>query len=157
VALLAFFDVHRPRSYHLDPNPVERYYGPWRDRVRDGGRVLRWAIIRAAGFGHSPKGLTAYRHFVASMNSRAFRQYRPGFYPGTIHLFNSVDTKFGRADLRLEMREHAKVSEIISIPGVRATFFVPPMVDEVARQLQNAIDAAEAGMSEVIPAVHTLE
>ena len=41
------------------------------------------------------------------MNGRANRRYQPEFFPGTITLFNTVESKFPREDLRLMMRPFA--------------------------------------------------
>mgnify|MGYP001545417886 CR=1 FL=1 len=143
VALLAFFDVNYPLPQNRHPDWIERFYGPWRDRVRDGARMFRWFVIRAAGFGRSPRGRADYRRFVAHMNSRAFRRYRPEFFPGEIKLFNTVNAKFAREDLRLRMRQYAEISQVISIPGDRSTLYVPPAVDELAWQLQNILESVD--------------
>jgi hypothetical protein len=37
----------------------------------------------------------------------------------------------------------AKTATVIELPGNRSTLFVPPVVDELARQLQTALAAAE--------------
>jgi hypothetical protein len=39
------------------------------------------------------------------------------------------------------MRDYARETRVVSIPGRRADLFLPPAVDEVARQLSAAIRA----------------
>ncbi|MGA3284751.1 MAG: hypothetical protein ABSD57_09875, partial [Verrucomicrobiota bacterium] len=106
-------------------------------------RMLRWSIVRAAGRGRDARWLPAYRRFVANMNSRANRSYKPVFYPGAMTLFITADTKFSREDLRLLMRHHVQETHVIAISGNRSGLFGRPAVDELARQLQSALDRAE--------------
>lgn len=143
VGLLALFDVPGPLPKWQHPDRVERWYGPLRDPVRDAFRILRWAVIRASGWGRTPRGVMAYRRFVANMNSRANRRYRPEFYPGTLTLFNTAQSKFPAHDLRLVMRQYAKETQIIPLPGNRTGLFARPVVDELARKLQSALELAE--------------
>ena len=91
--------------------------------------------------------LTRYRRFVAHMNALAMRRYRPEIFPGEIILFNTTETKV-IGDHRLRMGRFAKSSRAVAIPGNRISLYIPPSVDELARQLQMAITAAEAGMPE---------
>jgi hypothetical protein len=77
------------------------------------------------------------------MNSRANRRYRPEFFPGSITLFNTVESKFPREDRRLVMRHYAKDIQVILLPGKRSGLFARPVVDELARQLQSALALAE--------------
>jgi hypothetical protein len=144
VGLLALFDVPGPVPKWQHHDWVERWYAPIRDPVRDAFRILRWAIIRAAGLGRTPRGVSAYRRFVANMNSRANRRYHPEFFPGTFTLFNTADqSKYPRLDFRLLMRQYAKETRIIPLPGNRAGLFARPVVDELARQLQICLDRVE--------------
>jgi amino acid adenylation domain-containing protein len=143
VGLLALFDVPCPLPIWQHHDLIERLYGPLRDPVRDGFRMLRWAIIRAAGLSRNPRVAIAYRRFVSHMNGRANRRYRPEFFPGTITLFNTVESKFPREDRRLLMRRYARETQVIALPGNRSGLFVPPAVDELARQLQSALALAE--------------
>jgi amino acid adenylation domain-containing protein len=144
VGLLALFDVPGPVPKWQHHDWVERWYAPIRDPVRDAFRILRWAIIRAAGLGRTPRGVSAYRRFVANMNSRANRRYHPEFFPGTLTLFNTADqSKYPRLDFRLLMRQYAKETRIIPLPGNRAGLFARPVVDELARQLQICLDRVE--------------
>ena len=152
VGLLALFDVPGPLPKWQHHDWVERSYGPFRDPVRDAFRILRWAIIRAAGLGHTPRGVSAYRRFVANMNSRANRRYRPEFYPGTLTLFKTADqSKYPRVDLRLVMRQYAKETQIIPLPGNRTGLFARPVVDALARQLQICLDRAEGKQPPSLP------
>ena len=143
VGLLALFDVPCPLPTWQHHDWSERLYGPLRDPVRDAFRMLRWAIIRAAGLGRNPRVAIAYRRFVSHMNSRANRRYRPEFFPGSITLFNTVESKFPREDRRLVMRHYAKDIQVILLPGNRSGLFARPVVDELARQLQSALALAE--------------
>jgi amino acid adenylation domain-containing protein len=143
VGLLALFDVPCPLPTWQHHDWIERLYGPLRDPVRDAFRMLRWTIIRAAGLGRNPRVAIAYRRFVSHMNSRANRRYRPEFFPGSITLFNTVESKFPREDRRLVMRRYAKDTQVILLPGKRSGLFARPVVDELARQLQSALALAE--------------
>ena len=143
VGLLALFDVPCPLPIWQHHDLIERLYGPLRDPVRDGFRMLRWAIIRAAGLSRNPRVAIAYRRFVSHMNGRANRRYQPEFFPGTITLFNTVESKFPREDRRLVMRRYARETQVILLPGNRSGLFARPVVDELARQLQSALALAE--------------
>ena len=147
VGLLALLDVRYPLPSWRHHKLTERLYGPLRDPVRDAFRILRWSILRAAGLGRRTRWLPAYRSFVAHMNSRADRSYKPEFYPGTATLFITADTKFPREDLRLLMRHYVQEARVITVPGIRRGLFVPPAVDELARQLQACLDAVSASIS----------
>jgi hypothetical protein len=143
VDLLALLDVPLPLPAWKHPDWVERFYGPLRDPVRDAFRILRWSIARAAGSGRRARWLPAYRRFVAHMNSRANRSYRPAFYPGSLTLFITADTKYPCEDLRLRMCRCAQTSHIITIPGLRSGLFLKPAVDELARQFQICLQLAD--------------
>jgi tRNA A-37 threonylcarbamoyl transferase component Bud32 len=54
----------------------------------------------------------------------------------------TVDTVFPGEDRRLIVRRYAEESKIISLPGNRAGLFVPPVVDELAQQLQICLESA---------------
>jgi amino acid adenylation domain-containing protein len=143
VALLALMDVRHPMKSWQHPKWRERLLGTLRDPIRDGLRRLRWAIGRATGRTRGDRWLPDYRRFVAHMNSRADRAYTPKFYPGAATLFVTVDTKFPGADPRLPMRRHLQTSEVVTLPGLRSGLFVPPVVDQLARQLELALARAE--------------
>jgi len=143
VGLVALFDVPCPQSRWRHPDRTERLWGPLRDPVRNALRRLRWFFVRAAGWGRHARGLPAYRRFVAHMNSRAYRACRPAFYPGALTLFLTADTKYPGGDTRLVMRQHARETRIITVPGNRSGLFVRPAVDELARQLQNCLELAD--------------
>ena len=144
VGLVALFDVHGPRPAGQHPDRTERLWGPIRDPARDALRRLRWSIVRTAGLCRHDHWLPAYRRFVAHMNSRANRTYRPGFFPGALTLFLTADTKIPGEDTRLLMRQHAREAQVISVPGLRSGLFVRPAVEELARKLQQALALAEA-------------
>ena len=143
VDLLALLDVPHPFPSWRHHEWKEKLYGTLRDPVRDAVRILRWSIIRAMGLGRNPRWLTAYRHFVANMNSLANRTYQPKFYPGTVTIFITAGTKHPREDRRLMMRRYAQESRIITLPGNRSGLFLKPVVDELARQLQFCLEQAE--------------
>lgn len=143
VGLLALLDVRYPLPAWQQHEWVEKYYGPFRDPVRDAFRILRWAVARTVGLGRSARWLPAYRRFVAHMNSRANRTYRPQFYPETLTLFLTAETKFPRADLRLMLRRHAQTTQLITVPGLRSGLLLKPVVDEVAEKLQACMDAVK--------------
>jgi hypothetical protein len=87
--------------------------------------------------------LPNYRRFIANINGRAHRHYKPSFYPGEITLFITADTKFPHEDPRLRAQRLAHNTRVIAIPGERAGLFVKPAVDELARQLQICLKASE--------------
>jgi acyl carrier protein len=143
VGLLGLLDTGFPRPSPEHQKWRKRIYVSLRTPVHEAWGMLRWKIIRALGLGRNSRLLRAYRRFVARMNSRASRSYRPGFYPGEITLFITVGAKFTREDPRLMMRSLAKTTRVISISGNRAGLFAKPAVDELARQLQSAMENVE--------------
>lgn len=143
VALLALLDVPHPFPAWWHPDWREKWFGSLRDPVRDGARMLRWAVVRGLGRGRTQRGLTEYRHFVANMNSLANRRYRPRPYPGTLTLFTTAETRYDGGDRRLMMRRHARATRLITLPGVRRGLFARPVVDELAAKLQACLEEAE--------------
>ena len=107
-------------------------------------RIVRWSIVRAIGLGRSARWLPAYRRFVAKMNIRARRAYRPAFYNGTITLIMSADDRYPHKEMCLKMVPYARDTRIINIPGDRAVLFVPPTVDELSRQLDVSLGTAQS-------------
>jgi acyl carrier protein len=138
VGLVALIDSDFPARAGRRLRPAERLIEP----VRDAMRILRWSILRGLGLGRNPRWLPAYRKFVHNMNARSRRAYRPAHYPGAIHLVIAGDAHYRGKDLRLVMRDYARETRVVSIPGRRADLFLPPAVDEVARQLSAAMDGA---------------
>ena len=145
VALLALLDSNRPAPRSHSHRLRERLFGPMHNEVRDAFRILRWSIARAVGLTQRASWLPDYRRFVFHMSSRANRRYKPVFYPGAITLFVTADANFREEDLRLWMRRFAQETHVVTIPGNRAGLFVQPAVDELARQLQNALERADRG------------
>ncbi len=143
VALLALLDVEHPVKTWRHPELRERLYGPLRNFVRDGFRILRWRIIRAAGMGRHQRRLPSYRRFVAHMNSRAYRSYTPEFFPGAAALFITDEKESPHGDFRLLLRRHLQESNVITLSGHRSGLFTPPIVDELARQLQACLKSAD--------------
>ena len=113
------------------------------DAVRDAFRRLRWSLLRACGLGRQPRWRLAYRRFVSHMNGRANRAYRPQPYPGTLTLFLTAETRSRLADPQVFRRRHARETRLIPLPGNRAGLFIQPTVDELARQLQACLEAAD--------------
>jgi amino acid adenylation domain-containing protein len=144
VGLLGLLDSQFPMP---PPVPAQtrsrRIYVSVRTPVHDTWRKLRWRILRAFGQARNASLLPAYRRFVAGYNSLANQSYQPTFYPGEITLFLTTDSRFDREDSRLRIRSLAQSARIISIPGNRAGLFATPAVDELARQLQTCLAAAE--------------
>ena len=136
VALLALFDVNHPltRSQYTGIKPLLLF-------LRDAGRILRWGILRAAGRHRTARRLPAWRRFVANMNRMAFLRYEPVPYPGALTLFLTIDKKYRGEDHRLILRRLARESHSVMIPGDRPGIFIPPAVDETARQLDRCIAA----------------
>jgi acetoacetyl-CoA synthetase len=114
------------------------------DPVRDFVRTLRWGLLRGLGQAHRPRWLPGYRHFVAGMNARASRRYRPTRYPGIITLFLTATGREGE-DRRPLMSRYARETRTVTVAGARRDLFVPPALDILAARLQEALDAAEAG------------
>jgi pimeloyl-ACP methyl ester carboxylesterase len=140
VGLLALLDTHYPLPTWKHRLWRERLYGPWRDAVRDGLRILRWRLLRAAGYGQDRRWLPAFRRFVSHMNSRANRRYRPGFYPGKLTLFLSAEVNSPADDRRHLMQTCAREPRIFTIPGKRANLFMRPSVEVLAHQLHCALE-----------------
>ena len=138
VGLVALFDSPTPPFSGRRSHWHEMFMDP----LRDFFRMARWRLIRAPGFGRSARGLPAWRHFVSGMNGRAWHLYRPGVYPGKLTLFHTA-APYAKEDRRSMMIRHAREAQIIIIPGTWAGLFVPPAVDELARQLQICLDHAE--------------
>jgi len=112
------------------------------DPLRDFLRILRWRILRLRGL--NVRQLHAYRRFVAAMTEFANRNYHPQPYPGTLTLLLTADTKYRVVDRRKVMAQYARDTRIRTIPGTRTGLFMNPQVDELARQLQACLDAADA-------------
>ncbi|MGA3284753.1 MAG: AMP-binding protein [Verrucomicrobiota bacterium] len=138
VGLVALFDSPTP--------PFSGQRSRWSeltmDRVRDAFRILRWSIMHMMGLARTPRWLPAYRHFVSAMTGRAWHLYRPVSYPGKLTLFQTA-AKFPKEDRRAMMAKYACETQTITIPGNRVGLFVPPAVDELARQLQICLAHAE--------------
>jgi amino acid adenylation domain-containing protein len=143
VGLLALLDTPHPLRRWQQPGWKEKLYCPARDTVKDSLRILRWAILRASGLGRRTRWLAEYRRFVANMNFRASRFYRPKPYPGTITLFLAGGKNFATEDRRLLLRPYAQDSTVITIPTGHIGLFVKPAVNDLARQLQTCLESAE--------------
>ena len=112
------------------------------DPLRDALRIIRWRIFRLRGL--KVRQLHAYRRFVAAMTELANRHYHPQFYPGTLTLLLTADTQYRVEDRRKAMTQYARETRICNLAGTRTGLFMHPQVDELARQLQACLDAADA-------------
>ena len=120
-----------------------RWHEALLDPLRDRLRIVRWRVARSGGVKLATRQLPAYRRFVAGMAGRAFRRYRPTFYPGTITLMLTAETKYRNADRRPLIAQYARETRKIVMSGTRTGLFVRPAVDELARQLQRCLDLAD--------------
>ena len=144
VAMVALMDTALPIQRLRQPGFKEKFYCPVRDFTRDALRILRWGILRASGLGKTKRFLSGYRRFVANMNFLANRRYRPLPYPGTLTLILSTESRFNGEDRRLQMRQYARSTKIIAIPATHNGLYTRPAVIDLARELQNAMERAEA-------------
>jgi acyl carrier protein/pimeloyl-ACP methyl ester carboxylesterase len=122
-----------------------RWHEAMLDPLRDAFRMLRWGAVRASGWPVKVGQVPAYRRFVAGMTGRANRRYHPAYYPGTITLILTTDTKFAAGDRRRLMARYARETRMVTVPGNRTGLFVRPAVDELAREFQACLDFAESG------------
>ncbi|MDR3459029.1 MAG: AMP-binding protein [Verrucomicrobiae bacterium] len=114
------------------------------DPVRDWIRMLRWAarrLIQPKLPGHR---LPAYRHFIAGMNSRAGRSYRPDIYPGKLTVFTTTDASGLKEDRRQLMGKYARAAQTIALSCPNRLILSPPAVDELAKHFCACLEAAEA-------------
>jgi amino acid adenylation domain-containing protein len=132
VALVALIDSRAPSRDRLEA---------LRNNFRDVFRLLRWSTLRALGMTSNPRLLPSYRRFVANMNSRALRFYRPKFYPGTITVITTVETPQRKGERRMSIKDYAKETRFFTVSGRRTDLFVPPGVDELALRLQECFNA----------------
>jgi amino acid adenylation domain-containing protein len=139
VGLLALIDS--PAAPYTGRRP--RWHELALDPLRDLLRIIRWRILRLRGL--NVRQLHAYRRFVAAMTELANRNYHPRFYPGTLTLLLTSDTTYRVEDRRKMMSQYARETRICVIPATRSRLFMPPQVDELARQLQSCLEAADTG------------
>jgi thioesterase domain-containing protein len=138
VALLALIDA--PTAPYSGNRPV--WHELFLDPFRDAARILRWRVSRAFGSKVNVRQLPAYRHFVAEMTGRATRRYRPQPYPGTVTLILTENTKYRLEDRRPLISRYALETQTFHISGSRTRLFMQPQVNELARQLQACLAAA---------------
>ena len=122
------------------------------DPLRDWLRILRWSVIRAVRSSINTRQLPAYRHFIASMNNRARRRYRPGVYPGKITLITTTDASGLEEDRRLLMGRFAREAQTIAISCPRLSLLNSPAVNELAKHFQACLETAESPAN---PKIHT--
>ncbi len=138
VSLLALIDS--PAAPYTGRRAI--WHEQYLDLPRDLLRIIRWRILRLRGL--EVRQLHAYRRFVAAMTELANRRYHPAPYPGTITLMLTAETKYRVADRRKIMSQYARETRLCTIPGTRTGLFMRPQVDELARQLQACLAAADA-------------
>lgn len=144
VGFLGLMDTHFPLPLTSHESGWRKIYVSVRTPLHENWRALRWRIIRALGWGQNHRWLPGYRAFVAHQNGYAGRFYRPVFYPGELTLFTTTETKFfTREDPRLMMLPLARTTQVVRISGQRRGLFKKPIVDELARQLQSALESSE--------------
>jgi hypothetical protein len=144
VGLLCLMDVHFTLPLTRHETGWRKFYVWLRTPVHEGWRRLRWRVIRALGLSRNHRWLPSYRAFIAHQNGHAARFYHPVFYPGDLTLFTTVETRFQTLeDPRLMMRPLAQTSRVVKLPGKRSGLFKKPVVDELARQLQDALEISE--------------
>lgn len=139
VAFLALFD--------FAPKPVKRngvslLIKSTVNWMRDGVRVMRWLMDRTFSKNVNSRQMKN-QEFIAKLNREATSRYRPGFFPGTLTLVISRDMRFPMGDQRLRMKQHARDSRVITVPGERAGLFIRPTVDELAQHLREIFSEVE--------------
>jgi len=143
VALLALFDSRYPLLPSQRARWRDRTFGTFLHGIRDGGRSLRWSLLRGLTLHRTSRWLPEYRHFVANLITSAYRRYRPLPYPGSIAAFLSSDTE-AMEDRRLTLAQLGKSADVMRIPVGRPQLFIPPGVIELARNLDRSLDQALA-------------
>jgi len=137
VGFLALFDYF-PR---VPRGPIQRRVKAGTGLLRDSLRIMRLYFRRKIRRRQSSETRDEIQHFVADMNREASRRYEPGFFPGTLTLFMTQETRFPDGDRRLTMTQHATDTRVIQISGERAGIFMPPAVDELAGHLREILSA----------------
>jgi hypothetical protein len=138
------FDSRYPLLPSQRPRWRDRTFGNFFHAARDGGRSLRWSLLRGLGLHRTSRWLPEYRHFVANLITSAYRRYRPRPYPGPLTVFLSSDAGATAADRRLTLAQLGKSADVIRIPASRPQLFIPPGVIELAQNLDRSIDHALA-------------
>jgi amino acid adenylation domain-containing protein len=145
VSLLALIDS--PTAPYTGRRAI--WHEVFLDPLRDALRIVRWSILRQRGL--KVRQLHAYRRFVAAMTERANRRYHPSIYPGVVTLLLTADTKYRVADRRKLISGYARETRVCMIPGTRTGLFMRPQVDELARQLQICLEAADREIANPVP------
>jgi amino acid adenylation domain-containing protein len=145
VSFLGLMDVPFPLPKTWRKPLWKKVYYTLSTPVNNGWLALRWKTIRGVGLGRSHHFLPAYRRFIVRANGRAARNYQPKIYPGDITFFITTKTHYDNEDPRLMLLPMARTARVVKISGVRGELFRKPMVDELARQMQKAMDASENG------------
>ena len=144
VGFLGLLDAQFPLSKSWNKPLWKKAYYALSTPARDGWQLLRWKIIRSLGLGQSDRFLSAWRRYVWRTNGRAFRRYRPRIFPGKITFFNTTESRFDYEDPRILLLSMAQTTQMVKIAGKRTGLFQKPMVEDLAEQLQMAMDLSEA-------------
>lgn len=145
VSFLGLLDVLFPLPKWWQMSWWKKAYYALSTPAHNSWQTLRWATIRGLGLGQSDRFLPAYRRYVWRTNGRAFRRYRPKVFPGKITFFITAEAEFDyEGDPRLMLLPMAKTAQVVKIPGSRGDLFQKPMVDELAQQLQKALERSES-------------
>ncbi len=143
VGLLGFLDTQFPFPKSWKKPFWKKAYYALSTPAYNGWQALRWKTIRGLGLGQSHRFLSAWRRYVWRTNGRAFRRYRPSIFPGKITFFNTTESQFDYEDPRPMLLPLAQTAQVVKITGRRSGLFQKPMVDDLAQQLQRAINLAE--------------
>jgi len=142
VAMVAMLDFLPPKPRRPFASLVDVL-----TRARDRLRILGWTLIRVLRRNRKADWLTDYRAFVAKMNCHSRHDYSPAYYPGTITVFLTADRKAPAGERRIDMSQFAREVRVVTISGERTGMFARPAVDELAQQLQTAIELGEGRTS----------
>jgi amino acid adenylation domain-containing protein len=139
VVLFSFAPPAHGRFYSLLVEPVRS--------ARDRLRILAWNLRRAWGRNQPARWLVAYRAFVHKLNCRLRNAHQPRFYPGAVTLFLTPDENLhGREPSEL-MSCYARATDFVMVAAERDKLFQRPVVEELARELDRRLAAAELGLS----------
>lgn len=145
VSFLGLLDTRFPLPKSWNKPFWKKAYYALSTPAHEGWHLLRWKTIRGLGLGQSHRFLSAWRRYIWRTNGRALRGYRPSIFPGRMTLFVTTDTSFDYEDPRLLLLPMARTAEMIKISGMRSGLFQKPMVDDLAQQLQKAMDSSPNG------------
>jgi acetoacetyl-CoA synthetase len=115
---------------------------PLNDAVHYGIRRIGWLLRHFMwrfgaddGSRHAINGIPLALQAVRNGAAKAFANYRPGFYDGTITLLRCDDSDPAICDPVLNWTGRARRLEVRSVPGDHAGMVLPPVVDLVAHEI----------------------